>query len=121
MAKSNDGGPAFPVITSESIRRVPEGHCEEVAFHTAPSMTLRDWFAGQVLGQVYISANQNFAKMVAPTLAKAVGRTLSIEEMAEILNSPDAKELDGQLREAVAETAYKVADAMLAERAKGGA
>ena len=45
MIAKNDGGPAFP--------------CEGFAAQHAPGMTLRDWFAGQVLAESSIINGDN--------------------------------------------------------------
>ena len=60
-------------------------------FEEFPGMTLRDWFAGQAAPVIWGSAVEH--------LAKTYGT-------------------DTEAAECVAATAYKLADAMLAERAK---
>lgn len=84
MNTKNDGGPAFPV-PAEPFLEGPQGLQPASAWgmEPKPGMTLRDWFAGQVIAttmdefSVFIDGGQNASFW-----------------------------------------AYKVADAMLAERSK---
>jgi len=48
--QKDDGGPAFPTKGSA---------------HEIPGMTLRDWFAGQVLPSVYLSYPNNSPEQIA--------------------------------------------------------
>lgn len=92
MTTKDDGGPAFPSTTTD------------LAFATTEirwplyGMSLRDWFAGQALTGVIRDVR---AEM------QAMGEWTDLGE-------PDT---DGALL--IAEQCYAMADAMLAERAKG--
>ena len=81
---TNDGGPAFP-IASDLL-----GH--------GCGMTLRDWFAGQVVGVVASSVR---SLVVVP----------QGDGTAEIVD-------DERWHQKVANESYLLADAMIAERAK---
>lgn len=86
MAERNDGGPAFPGQPSYGM---PGG--VEIA-HGQQGMSLRDYFAGQVVGHIahgLINDHASF-KQIEANPAAAVQR--------------------------VAETSYALADAMLAAR-----
>lgn len=76
MSKPYDGGPAFPWREEDGAG----GYCQHVG------MSLRDWFAGQVLSGLHANP--------------AINREAFDDE--------------------VAAACYKMADAMLAERLKGG-
>ena len=78
MSTHNDGGPAFPRLYSRS---------DEDGTH---GMSLRDWFAGQVVGHLVSNPNQN------PDWI----RTATAGEQAQVY----------------AFNAYLIADAMLAAR-----
>jgi hypothetical protein len=82
MDKKNDGGPAFP---------------NEYAASGHNGMSLRDWFAGQVMN--------GFACDTYDTSLK-----LQPEETKEMVRK--------RYWETVVKTSYEIADAMLAERAK---
>lgn len=87
-----DNPPAFPRTDLYG----PDG-CGLV--EGSPGMTLRDWFAGQAIGAIIAATSAGQHKPVKN--GKAVTQA-SIEA-------------------GIAEDAYTVADAMLAERAKAGA
>lgn len=92
MTKPHDGGPAFP----EPERIAGDGRpLTEDHGYRQPGMSLRDYFAGQALTGL----------MLAP-LSDTLERVLPIDEW---------------VMEDFAVEAYRLADAMLAERAKGGA
>lgn len=88
----NDGGPAYP--TRKNINMVDKGG---QTFHAGvadlPGMSLRDWLAGQAIG----AASDGFLEVVRAT-----------PEAISDLTAP----------EAISIAAYKIADAMLTERAK---
>lgn len=90
MVQINDGGPAFPLAYTETNE-----HGVQFPF-THPGMSMRDWFAGQMLN----GFGSAFANMVAD-------ESVPIENMA--------KSADG-----MAVVAYAFADAMLMECGKGG-
>ena len=94
----NDGGPAFPQQLSDGQR---ERGCS--ADFGYGGMSLRDWFAGQALS----TAAQDTGGTVA-SAAKELGIPIG--------------EYDGKKHwpKLVAKSAYAYADAMLAEREKGG-
>ncbi|WP_144223170.1 hypothetical protein [Mesorhizobium amorphae] len=94
MSKINDGGPAYPAKRHEMLSPGKD-YRTEVSY---PGMSKRDWLAGQVLAG--LCANPG-----GPFQSNAV-------------NGWDIVNCDAQT---VAWWAYKMADAMLAERAKGGA
>ena len=73
----NDGGPAFPVPRQNFGHGVTL-ECEHMG------LTLRDWFAGQALGDVITCCQRGFIAASGP--------------------------------KAIAQTAYEIADAMLAAR-----
>lgn len=85
MSSINDGGPAFPVQDN----LCPNGQVG------SPGMTLRDYFAAQIIGHLVSNSNQN------PEWIRNTGR----EEQAKTY----------------AENAYSLADAMIAARGNGGA
>lgn len=58
MTDQRDGGPAYPVVFRTMT---PQGMMEMDA---APGMTLRDWFAGQALANVYTAHEANHEKVV---------------------------------------------------------
>tara|TARA_R110000868_G_scaffold109554_2_gene297727 strand:+ start:994 stop:1287 length:294 start_codon:yes stop_codon:yes gene_type:complete len=90
---NRDGGPAFP-INAIDWRDIPN--------HPAPGMTLRDWFAGQVIASGVLE-NENG----------------TIESAAKELGIPIA-DYDCKIHWPllVAKYAYQRADAMIAERNK---
>jgi hypothetical protein len=108
MSKINDGGPAFPggVVDGQGMVREP----------AQPGMTLRDYFAAAALQGLLASGHfttcrQDDSPEGDPWL-----------ELVEDDFDDDGKELPfPKMRVAVAEAAWKAADAMLAEREKGGA
>lgn len=84
--------PAFPTLGSVAYNS---------DWQTEHGMTLRDWFAGHLAAAEVASAGANF-------------------DAAEAL--AEAADIAGQtIPERIAFNAYEVADAMLAERQKGGA
>ena len=91
MSELNDGGPAFP------IPPVGTGDPRDGMSQGSFGMTLRDWFAGQALAGL----------LANPTVREW-------EAAASEQGDPDA------LVQVCALMAYKQADAMLAERGKGG-
>ena len=91
MTTTNDGGPAFPV-NAHILTSVGET-LEIGTFH---GMSLRDWFAGQVM---------------AGTLANAAWNTEAFRALG--IQDSDAPML-------AAKIAYLYADAMLAQRDKTG-
>ena len=90
MSEQQDGGPAFPVSTNSkhSDVRGPYGHQDSTQTWQFPGMTLRDYFAAQVLP------------------VAAVGAFRSGEDF-----------LRGDHYEDAASNAYALADAMLKARA----
>lgn len=95
MSKINDGGPAFPIGTTSVDNNGQPLRPYEM--EPLSGMSLRDWFAGQML----CGLGAAFANMVADDGATAAAMTPAAKGMAVV--------------------AYEFADAMLAERAKGGA
>jgi len=86
----NDGGPAFPV-PPDGI-----GPSGEICRVYSVGLTMRDWFAGMALPHVV-----------------TMGYNVSIEA------AKVGKCVDGMMdAKQWAETAYEIADAMIAERAK---
>lgn len=94
MAQINDGGPAFPLAYTETNE-----HGVQFPF-THPGMSMRDWFAGQAL---------------AGMVAGAHGSEVSMSGLMDA-----AAEHGWPIHTVCAKAAYGYADAMLAERAKGG-
>lgn len=96
----NDGGPAFP--STIEVRTVDEGgnllHADNYA---ARGMSLRDWFAGKALAAL-------IAKF--PLLTDTEGTHGEKRDLDELM----------QVGRDLAASAYEYADAMIAERAKGG-
>lgn len=90
-----DGGPAFP--TTE-WGRTQDG---SVAQQSIGGMSLRDWFAGKALAAL-------IAKF--PLLTDTEGTHGEKHDLDELM----------QVGRDLAASAYEYADAMLAERAKGG-
>lgn len=84
----NDGGAAFP--------RPYSSPNNGTFANPQAGMSLRDWFAGQAL--VGMCANPEMGKIINWLIYAAAGKEQSLN--------------------GVAETAYEMADAMLAERAK---
>ncbi len=93
MSARDDGGQAFPSEFYETE------HGDRVqAFAGSPGMTLRDWFAGQVVAAY------------ATTVVSAHPETLA--------KSAASEGYKGTYDGYIALRAYKVADAMIAERSK---
>lgn len=91
MAESKTGGPAFPF------------NAGEFGIEPSPGMTLRDWFAGQIVSQIAgtvpLTGTDGYfgpARKGSPVHQEAVDRQIS----------------------ETARRAYAIADAMLAERSK---
>lgn len=101
---TNDGGPAFPT-TPRSTLDIPQD-----------GMTLRDWFAGQALAGFFAQPDGEYA---------CRWRHIETGERRQLAtgSSPSGYGwvLENTAMEAMAESLYAHADAMLAERAKGGA
>lgn len=89
-AKIDDGGPAFPIVTTE------------MSEHVEPGMTLRDWFAGQALAGFL------------PGLS--IADEASLKKMAQE-NGLYGYVTNAQIGASVA---YGYADAMIAARKVGG-
>lgn len=53
--KIDNGGPAFP-------RSFSEDHARTEMEYAAPGMSLRDWFAGQIITGILLSPGQNGAE-----------------------------------------------------------
>lgn len=88
--KPKDGGCAFPSILQVNGIR-----------HEQTGMTLRDWFAGQALPTIYRAWDQSCLRNIGnpdPDVIKDVNECL-----------------DG-----IATDCYRIADAMIAAREKGG-
>lgn len=106
MAEKQDGGPAFP----QSM----ESWCRVSGNTPVPSgMSLRDWFAGQALGGIAgTAAIYNLLIGIVEEVDKQLppGQQVSLG----LLGLPAISPTIGS------ESAYKWADAMLAERAKEG-
>jgi hypothetical protein len=94
MDKVNDGGPAFPT-RGEDFVDGPQGRLPQSAWGMEPKtgMTLRDWFAGQAM-----------QGMAAEMVKGGYPRQDIIAGVPE--------------QNLIAEVAFGIADAMLAERAK---
>lgn len=91
MTTPNNGGPAFPQTIDDmgTMRSVTEG------------MSLRDWLAGQIVG------HQIVAVTIAMTSTAKGGATEATKKIAKTMDT-----------EVMARSAYQLADAMLAARAK---
>ncbi len=95
----NDGGPAFPFVDHAELTTIGLGHGAAADVPTSrPGMSLRDWFAGQVV----------------PALAFAAGRDETRDTFAEYMRKTDMT-----ARDLLAATAYQMADAMLKARGEG--
>jgi len=98
MSDRLDGGPAFPIIaTAES----------DATGYANYGMSLRDWFAGQVIGHLFdaVSGMGREAIKLADGFDK-----VALKEISDALKVLEAS-IPGQ--------AYEFADAMLKEREKG--
>ena len=89
MNTPNDGGPAFPY--DDSTAALHAG-CQPMSY---PGMSLRDWFAGIAMGPLMASDGFERACMCDPEF-----------------------KLERDLPAFCAQEAYRIADAMLAERKK---
>lgn len=104
MSKVDDGGKAFPQL--EVVDGEHDGHGDLIEAYTVATggMSLRDWFAGQALAEAIQdyhrmeTSGPNFGKPIHPYACQAISR-----------------------EEIIAGFAYRLADAMLAERKKAGA
>ena len=94
MSKA-DGGPAFPI---EGMSLIPG-----MAIVNATGMTLRDWFAGQALKGII--EHLSWVELIA----------MHMEEDGEDKREPTPQQ-EWAVKEGIAKAAYKLADAMLAER-----
>jgi hypothetical protein len=94
MAEIKDGGPAFPERRATGTMVMDAHGRIQPIFETICGMSLRDWFAGQALA----------GAMASPHIVDHAG-----------INKTDAEFVSG-----LAVRAYMLADAMLAERSKGG-
>lgn len=94
----SDGGPAYPQPVATSNGAIYAA-CEKGDVYAG--MSLRDWFAGQAL-----------ASCIAVQMQQMVALASQI---------PDGQEdqFQAAANEGIAALAYEIADAMLAERAKG--
>lgn len=93
----NDGGPAFPSADSTHMTMGPHGQ-PVAAYVLSGGMSLRDWFAGQVL----------------PNIAQ----TLMVADPGALSRAITKSGLTGDVtvEQFVAVLAYRYADAMLAAR-----
>ena len=90
----DDGGPAFPA----SLAYSPEGqaHVASEYFANCEGMSLRDWFAGQVLNGIYSSEDS---------------RSMPMDK-----SKSEREEQFTAWAKADAEWSYRIADAMIAAR-----
>lgn len=93
MAEARDGGPAFPTLDSGAITQGADNGEQWLSFQSIGGMSLRDWFAGQALATF-----QHGSLPDLWTLAKREDRPIAA---------------------VMASLVYELADALLAERAKG--
>lgn len=98
--QSKDGGPAFPHAKQGETWVMGEHGCAVPVMEAAPGMSLRDWFAGQALPAV---------ERVMRTADPRVLQQSALAEGFPITESTDRY---------IAFRAYRIADAMLAERVK---
>lgn len=98
MSAINDGGPAFP----EAIAIGPSGDI----YPGMGGMALRDWFAGQALAGMLAQSHQG------PKDWTQMGHGWG-EDCVNGLNKHETA-----ISHTLADFAYKIADAMLAERSK---
>ena len=89
MNTPNDGGPAFP-----HAQRLWDNDAQSWAVHSVGGMTLRDWFAGQTINGIMANDSAETERCYF-----GLGQKDTINNMAAF--------------------AYAIADAMLAESAKG--
>jgi len=106
---TNDGGYAFPAHFMSEVNGKPS-----VLWHGG--MTLRDWFAGQVLPHIWTYS----ARLTGPVAAKILAAAPDAKAVRAIAESPDLEVFDSAVNSAIVEEAYRVADVMLAAR-NGGA
>jgi hypothetical protein len=102
-AQIDDGGAAFPLYLPQDEGDIRHG------------MTLRDWFAGQALPQVFCA----FSKDVQAELEEVAGSNLNPENDGCSLRSWMTDAHDSEWAEGIANACYNIADAMLKAR-KGG-
>jgi hypothetical protein len=107
----DDGGPAFPqpIATTDAGNR---DFSEEFGWG---GMTLRDYFAGQVLPACYAAYLADSVKLIE-TLAKQQG--IKPEQAVEFMKSQEMEELNQVLATNTATAAYALADAMVIARKK---
>lgn len=92
MSKEQDGGPAFPARKERYI-------AQELTVDYLPGMSLRDWFAGQVVsGVLLMVATKHMAAQMA-------GDKAASKKLATVFTDS-----------AIAGEAYTIADAMLEAR-----
>ena len=94
MSKEQDGGPAFPARKERYI-------AQELVVDYLPGMSLRDWFAGQVVPGVLLMVA---TKHMAAQMARDEEAT---KKLASVFTDS-----------AIAGDAYTIADAMLEAREK---
>lgn len=99
MSKINDGGNAFPYQTGTEAQYAGE---------SLPGMSLRDWFAGQVLSAIAKRFIREYRRKGGSS--GWIGEAVSEEEE---LGHADADAIT-----VAASAAYDLADAMIAERSK---
>lgn len=101
-----DGGPAFPSFVE--VEEYSESRHQYVTRRVSVGgMSLRDYFAGQVLSGVYASNSQ---RLVASGIA---------DEAAEQALAMSPRDVAHFTTERIAAMVYEMADAMLDERMRG--
>jgi hypothetical protein len=121
MNKPNDGGPAFPTATTG--KWAGSGDNQVFAPDMTDGMTLRDYFAAAALPGI-IQRDTERAKWELANDCEPAAVQFSDEGQV-ICSVPPCADVecsnDPGSWEHVAAASYAAADAMLAERAKGGA
>lgn len=105
MTIRNTGGTAFP-IPSGPIHP----NTGQPLNYSEPGMTMRDWFAGQVIAQL--------VSMQAEIDARHAERAYDPDDPSDIAEMESDRQFRERWRARAAEVAYSVSDAMLVEREK---
>lgn len=117
----NDGGPAFPI----PIAGLYDPHSGQAVYRSyevaadCGGMSLRDWFAGQAMAAMVGTFWERHKRLPEVRAGGIVQTTvqMSPDDVCAEERAGDDNDV-GTMDDAFAISAYRIADAMLAERAK---